>query len=173
MRPGDPGHPRPVRFLPQLRDGKDLHHWLTTTGFDHLPPEWLIHFVGGTLVLDTGLYERVIKEGRLQRRPMCAALDGDAVVWADGLREEVDAVLLATGYRPNLAYLAKLGALDAAGTPLHSGGISATHPGLVYLGLEFQRSFASNTLRGVCRDAEYVIDALAAYVRKAPAAAGL
>ena len=59
------------------------------------------------------------------------------------------------------------------GMPLHSGGISATHPGLVYLGLEFQRSFSSNTLRGVHRDAEHVISPLAAHVRNAPAAVGL
>ena len=57
--------------------------------------------------------------------------------------------------------------------PLHAGGISATHPGLVYLGLEFQRSFSSNTLRGVHRDAEHVIAPLAAHVRNAPRAVGL
>jgi putative flavoprotein involved in K+ transport len=54
--------------------------------------------------------------------------------------------------------------------PRHAGGISLTHPGLVYLGLEFQRSFSSNTLRGVHRDAEHVIPALAAHVHDAPAA---
>jgi len=69
--------------------------------------------------------------------------------------------------------LRPLGALDTQGMPLHSGGISATHPGLVYLGLEFQRSFSSNTLRGVHRDAEHVIPPLAAHVRNAPAAVGL
>jgi putative flavoprotein involved in K+ transport len=57
--------------------------------------------------------------------------------------------------------------------PRHAGGISATHPGLVYLGLEFQRSFSSNTLRGVHRDAEHVVTPLAAHVRNAPAAVGL
>ncbi|AEW95210.1 MULTISPECIES: flavin-containing monooxygenase [Streptomycetaceae] len=163
----------PLRFLPQIRDGRDLHHWLTSTGFDHLPPEWLVHFVGGTLVLDAGRYRAALESGQLERRPMFTALDGDAAVWADGSRQTIDVVLLATGYRPHLGYLAKLGALDEHGMPLHSGGISTTHPGLVYLGLEFQRSFASNTLRGVGRDAEYVIDALSVYVRKAPAAAGL
>jgi hypothetical protein len=56
------------------------------------------------------------------------------------------------------------------GTP---AGISATHPGLIYLGLEFQRSFSSNTLRGVYRDAEHVITPLAAHVRNAPALIGL
>ncbi|WP_338785144.1 NAD(P)/FAD-dependent oxidoreductase [Streptomyces sp. DG1A-41] len=163
----------PVRFLPQIRDGRDLHHWLTATGFDHLPPHWLLHYVGGTLVLDTGEYQDALESGRLQRRPMFTALDGDAVVWDDGSREKADVVLLATGYRPHLDYLAKLGALDEQGAPLHAGGLSVTHPGLVYLGLEFQRSFASNTLRGVGRDAAYVIGSLAAHVRKAPAAAGL
>lgn len=163
----------PIRFLPQLREGRDLHYWLTTTGFDHLPPQWLPHYVSGTLVMDTGPYREALTSGRLIRREMFAALDGETVVWADGTRQAVDVVLLATGYRPSLDYLTPLGALDVAGAPLHSGGLSATHPGLVYLGLEFQRSFASNTLRGVARDAGYVIPPLVAHVKGAPAAAGL
>lgn len=164
----------PLRFLPQVQNGRDLHHWLTTTGFDHLPPEWLVHFVDGTLVLDPGHYEGATRAGRWDRRPVFDRLDGDAVVWADGTRDRTDTVLLATGYRPDLGYLRHLdGALDAAGAPLHAGGLSATRPGLAYLGLEFQRSFASNTLRGVARDAEHVIPPLAAYVGGAPTAAGL
>ena len=84
---------------------------------------------------------------------MFIALDGDAVVWREGEREPVDAVILATGYRPSLGYLRELGALDGAGLPVHTGGISTTHVGLVFVGLEFQRSYASNTLRGVSEDA--------------------
>ncbi|MDT0300643.1 flavin-containing monooxygenase [Streptomonospora wellingtoniae] len=163
----------PVRFLQQRHNGRDLHDWLVDTGFDRLPPEWLIHYVGGTLVMETGDYENALNSGRMDRREMFTAFDGDGVVWADGAREPVDAVVFATGYRPALDYLRPLGALNAAGAPLHTGGISATHPGLAYAGLEFQRSFSSNTLRGVHRDAEHVIAPLAAHVRKAPAAAGL
>ena len=161
---------QPVAFLRQRRDGQDVHHWLVTTGFDQLPPEWLIRYVGGTLVMDTGDYQAALETGRMDRRPMFTAFHPKGVVWADGTRERVDTVLFATGYRPHLDYLAPLGALDDAGLPLHSGGISATHPGLVYVGLEFQRSFSSNTLRGVHRDAGHVIPALAAHVRNAPAA---
>ncbi|MFD3749104.1 flavin-containing monooxygenase [Streptomyces cyaneofuscatus] len=164
---------RPVQFLAQAREGRDVHHWLTSTGFDRLPAAGLIHYVGGTLVLDGGRYRKALESGYLARRAMFAALEGEAVVWADGTREKVDAVLLATGYRPSLDYLKALGALDADGMPLHSGGLSLTHPGLVYLGLEFQRSFASNTLRGVSRDAEHVVGPLVAHVRKAQIAAGL
>ncbi|PSL02846.1 putative flavoprotein involved in K+ transport [Haloactinopolyspora alba] len=164
---------RPVRFLARHQRGQDVHHWSVTSGFDRLPPEWLAQVVPGRLVNDAGEYERALGDGRLERRAMFSALDGDAVVWADGTREHVDAVLLATGYAPRVDHLAGLGALDEHGLPLHSGGLSTTTPGLGYLGLEFQRSFASNTLRGVGRDAEYVMDAVAAYAGGAAAAVGL
>ncbi|WP_394813402.1 flavin-containing monooxygenase [Streptomyces johnsoniae] len=163
----------PLAFLPQRRNGRDLHHWLTATGFDALPPAWLARVVPGTLVLDDGRHRRALDRGIFDRRPMFTALDGEGVVWSDGTRERVDAVLLATGYRPALNYLAGTGALDAEGSPLHVGGLSLAHPGLVHLGLEFQRSFASNTLRGVAVDAAHVMTALAAHVRGAAAAAGL
>jgi len=162
----------PIIFVPQCRGGKDVHYWLQATGFDLLPPEWLRRYFGGRPVDDTGKYQHALETGQYDQRPMVTAFDGDSVVWADGTHEHVDTVVFATGYQPNLEYLGPLGALDG-GLPLHSGGISATHPGLVYVGLEFQRSFSSNTLRGVHRDAEHVIPPLAAHVRNAPAAIGL
>ncbi|NRQ38092.1 NAD(P)/FAD-dependent oxidoreductase [Nonomuraea sp. NN258] len=164
---------RPLAFLPQRRDGHDVHHWLTSSGFDDLPPEWLIHSVQQTLVMDTGDYRAALESGRLERREVFTGFDGDAVVWPGGEREPVDVVLLATGYLPSLEYLRPLGALTPEGLPLHKGGVSIMLPGLVYLGLEFQRSFASNTLRGVSRDADYVIGPLAAHVRDAPVQVGL
>jgi putative flavoprotein involved in K+ transport len=163
----------PLTFHPQCRDGRDLHHWLATSGFDLLPPEWLSHYLGGRWVVDTGKYRDAVEAGLMDRRPMFTAFGADGVIWPDGTREQVDTVVFATGYRPHLGYLSPLDALDGGGLPRHSGGISATHPGLVYLGLEFQRSFSSNTLRGVHRDAGHVITSLAAHVRNAPAAVGL
>lgn len=163
----------PLSFLPQQIDGHDLHHWLGVTGFDRLPGAWLQQIVRKPLVLDTGDYRAAVESGRLDRRAMFTTFDGDELVWTDGSRERPDVVLLATGYRPSLDYLRPLGSLDEHGLPLHVDGLSTTHLGLVYLGLEFQRSFASNTLRGVSRDADYVIGPLAAHVRQAAAAIGL
>jgi putative flavoprotein involved in K+ transport len=162
----------PVAFHPQRQGGRDLHYWLKTTGFDLLPPEWLRHYLSGRWVVDTGKYQHALQAGQLDRRPMFTAFGPDHIVWPDGTREQADTVLFATGYRPDLDYLSPLGALEN-GMPLHAGGISATHPGLVYVGLEFQRSFSSNTLRGVHRDAEHVAAPLAAHVRNAPAAVGV
>jgi putative flavoprotein involved in K+ transport len=163
----------PVTFHPQCRGGRDLHYWLVTSGFDLFPPEWLRHYLGDRWVVDTGKYRHALETRQMDRRPLFTAFGTDGVIWPDGAREQVDTVMFATGYRPHLHYLSPLGAFDEADMPLHTGGISATHPGLVYLGLEFQRSFSSNTLRGVHRDAEHVIPPLAAHVRNAPAAVGL
>ncbi|MGZ4472292.1 MAG: flavin-containing monooxygenase [Nocardioidaceae bacterium] len=158
----------PIAFLPQRINGRDLHYWLQRTGFDDLPPEWLAQLITGPLVTDTGRYRAAVESGRPDRRPMFTALDGEHVIWSDGTREQVDTIVFATGYRPHLDYLRALGALND-GLPQHAGGISTTHPGLAYLGVEFQRSYASNTLRGVHRDAEYIAPAIAAHARGAGA----
>jgi putative flavoprotein involved in K+ transport len=133
----------PVRFIPQRLGGQDVHYWLRETGFDTLPVEWLSKITGGSVVTDSVGFKQTLADGRVERRPMFIALDGNQVVWSDGQREPVDAIILATGYRPSLDYLRELGALDGNAAPIHLGGISSTHVGLVYLGLEFQRSFAS------------------------------
>ena len=154
-----------LAFVAQQPGGLDIHHRLTA-GFDDLPLEWLTPLLTNSLVLDQGRYSDAFTAGLLDRRPMFTAFDGDAVVWPDGSRESVDTVIFATGYRPHLDYLQPLGALEH-GIPQHVGGISTTHPGLAYVGLELQRSFSSNTLRGVSRDAAHVMAPLAAHVRDA------
>jgi len=163
----------PVRFIPQRIGGEDVHYWLRETGFDSLPAEWLSKITGGSVITDSVGFQQTLADGLLDVRPMFIALDADHVVWNVDERERVDAVILATGYRPSLDYLRELGALDTHGAPLHAGGISTTHLGLVYLGLEFQRSYASNTLRGVSADASAVIAPLVAWIRDAPRTIGL
>ncbi|MBQ1028799.1 NAD(P)/FAD-dependent oxidoreductase [Micromonospora sp. C97] len=150
----------PIQFMPQRIRGRDLHHWLHVTRADLLPRSVLTRLIRHAAVLDTGVYRDAIASGVLARQEMFTAFTADGVIWADGTHEAVDTVLFATGYRPNLDYLAPLGALDD-GMPRHVSGVSTTHRGLVYLGLEFQRSFSSNTLRGVGRDAAHVVAALA------------
>jgi len=163
----------PLRFIPQRIGGHDVHHWLRETGFDTLPAAWLRKIGGGSLITDSVGVRQTLADGLLDVRPMFIALDGDEVLWSEHERERVDAIILATGYRPSLDYLRELGALDESGAPLHVGGVSTTHLGLAYVGLEYQRSFASNTLRGVSADAAAVAAPLAAWIRDAPAAIGV
>lgn len=157
-----------VRFAPQQVAGRDLHWWLRRTGADHLPPVILNQIVTGTPVIDTGTYRTAVTSGRLEQRHMFTTFTPDGVRWPDDTQEHVDAVIFATGYRPHLPYLAALGVLDEDGMPRHQQGVSTVLPGLGYLGLEFQRSFSSNTLRGVHRDAIRVVTALSRHRHKAP-----
>ncbi|MFJ4099844.1 flavin-containing monooxygenase [Amycolatopsis japonica] len=147
----------PVKFAPQRPFGKDVHFWSAAVGFDHLPIGHLLKSPPTTAVNDPGSYKAAIHNGKPDQRRMFTTIDGDTVQWPDGTREPVDTILLATGFRPGLSYLDTLGALAPDGRPLHDRGLSTTHPGLGYVGLEWQRSFASATLRGVGRDAHYVL----------------
>ncbi|MGW8439275.1 flavin-containing monooxygenase [Nocardiopsis sp. NPDC055879] len=155
----------PVAWANQRPLGRDIHWWFTRTGLDTAPLR-RIWEKGPTLVNDDGRYRAAFATGNPDRREMFTRLDAAKVTWADGTVEKVDTLLLATGYRPALDYLAPTGALDAQGRPLHRSGISTTVPGLGYVGLEFQRSFSSATLRGVGRDARHVLRRLLARAQR-------
>ncbi|OZM80179.1 NAD(P)/FAD-dependent oxidoreductase [Pseudonocardia sp. MH-G8] len=147
----------PVTYAPQVILGRDMHWWSTTLGVDHLPIGPYLRATPTVPVVDDGTYRAAIDNGRPARMPLFTDIDGTSLTWPDGRAEQVDTVLLATGYRPDLPYLTDLGALDEHGLPLQVRGLSTSHPGLGYVGLEWQRSLASATLRGVGRDAGYVV----------------
>lgn len=147
---------RPLSFTPQKLLGKDIHFWLRITGVDYLPlNKW---FSINTSVLDEGIYKQAISNNKPYRKPMFTSFTEEGVIWEDGKEEKVDTVIFATGYRPNVIYLKSLdGALNAAGSPLQRKGVSQTINGLYYVGLSWQRSFSSATIRGVGPDAKYVV----------------
>ncbi|QNM96897.1 hypothetical protein [Chitinimonas koreensis] len=118
-------------------------------------------------MLDGGPYRRAVRSGRLVREAMFRAVVEDGVIWADGRHERIDVLLFATGFRPRMPWLARLGVLDAEGCPRQRNGVALDLPGLYFVGLSRQRNFASATLRGVGPDAAYVTDLI---VRGAPAA---
>lgn len=150
----------PVQLAPQRPGGVDVHDWLVRSGIDRLPLGHRLGVSRTVPVLDDGRYRAALAQGRPDRRPMFTAVEEQGVVWSDGTREDVDVLLLATGFRaakPHLVGVA--GALRDDGTPRHSGGLSPV-PGLGYVGLEWQRGLASATLRGVGRDAAFVLGRL-------------
>ncbi|WP_309130445.1 NAD(P)/FAD-dependent oxidoreductase [Brevibacterium sp.] len=156
----------PIRFAPQVIGGRDLHWWLARTRADFLPPVVINRLAPGVPVIDSGRLRESVDAGRPDQRRLFSSFTSDGVVWDDGADERVDSVVFATGYRPHLPYLSALGVLDEYGLPRHRHGISTDRPGLGYLGLEFQRSISSNTLRGVHRDAFGVIGALTGQRRR-------
>jgi putative flavoprotein involved in K+ transport len=145
-----------IFLVPQHILGKDGHFWLRVTGLDKT------RFLSdqSTPVVDAGHYRRTIKAGRPDTRRMFTRLTERGVIWRDGTKENVDTIILATGYRPSLQYLSGLAALDSRGLPRQRNGVSTSVPGLYYVGLSGQRNFASATLRGVSSDAGVVVNHL-------------
>lgn len=156
----------PISFAPQRILGKDVHFWLTRSGVDKLPVGQWFGFKIGEAVLDQGQYQAAIKQEQPDRKPMFKAFRENGVVWENGRFEEVDAVIYATGYRPNLPFLQDLGGPDNTDRPHHKGGMSPSVPGLYFVGLPWQRSHRSATLRGVGPDAAFIVRQLINYLNR-------
>ncbi|SDM34252.1 flavin-containing monooxygenase [Allokutzneria albata] len=149
-----------IRFVRQRLFGRDVHFWTTITGLDALPVGPWLATPPGSPVFDHGRFRAALARRQPYQRPMFSRVDGTTVTWSDGSREDIDAIILATGYRPALDYLAPLRTVTPSGRPLHRAGASSTHLGLGYVGLGWQRGLASATLRGVGRDAAYLVSRL-------------
>ena len=143
-----------ILFFPQKILGKDGHFWLRVTGLDRMR---ILRDQSTPVVDAERRYSAAVRAKRPDAQRMFTRFTERGVVWRDGAEEEVDTVILATGYRPNLQYLGALGALDPNGLPLQKAGVSRTVPGLYFMGLSGQRNFASATLRGVGPDAAVVM----------------
>ncbi|MGM0347246.1 flavin-containing monooxygenase [Streptomyces sp. Adlamb9] len=153
----------PVKFVRQRILGHDLHFWLAHTGLGSAPLGRFLRTPPTQPVIDDGRYRAALTQGAPERRKLFTGIDDTMVTWPDGSRERVDVILLATGYRPDLSYLGGTdGILDSTGRPRQRGGISTTDPRVAFVGLEWQRSLSSNSLRGVGRDAARIARHLAA-----------
>ncbi len=152
---------QPIRWRRQSILGRDVHWWLTHTGLERAP--FFSRLLPATVpVLDDGRYRALLRDSEVAWRPIFTRIDGRNLVAANGERRVADVLIFATGYRPHLPFLSGTRAVDTQGVPLHRSGVSTTVPGLGFVGLEHQRSFASATLRGVGRDASTVVRRLRA-----------
>ncbi|PYE53306.1 flavin-containing monooxygenase [Deinococcus yavapaiensis] len=151
---------RNVRWVPQRIFGRDILDWAAPTHVEHLPLGRFGRLPTPTVVYDTGKYRAAFERRHLDQRSMFERFSRRGVVWPNGTEEQVDVVVFATGYRPNLEFLRGLGALDDRGEPYQRLGLSTRVPGLYYVGLPGQRSTSSGTLRGAGLDAAFVVRAL-------------
>ena len=145
-----------IKFFPQKILGMDFHWWLKWTGLEKT--RWLND--QSTPVLDDGRYRAALKGGLFQQREMFTEADESGVIWANGAKEEIDTLLFATGFRPNVSYLDGLKVIDSNQNLIQRNGVSDAHSGLYFLGFPKQRNFASATLRGVGADAAYIMPLL-------------
>ncbi len=149
---------RPPTFLPDEIDGRYLFEQATLRyralqeGRTPDPPRSL-----GDIVV-VPVVREARDRGALESREMFSAFTEHGVVWPDQSREDVDAVIWATGFRPALAHLAPLGIITANNRIDVIGTRSVHEPRLWLLGNGEWTGFASATLIGVGRSARATAD---------------
>jgi putative flavoprotein involved in K+ transport len=147
--------------LPQMFLGCDLFWWLTKT---RLLQKTVESRLGRRLRdRDTliGSRPRQLKRAGVELKPRAVAASGRTVSFADGSELDVDAVIWATGYRPDHSWI-KLPVADPNGVVRHRRGVTDV-PGLYFLGLSWQHTRGSALLGWVKHDAEFIAEQIDAF----------
>jgi putative flavoprotein involved in K+ transport len=141
--------------LPQRLLGRDLFWWLTKTG---LIKKTVDTRIGRRLQHRDTLIGSSPRELRrrygVELKPRVVGADGRTIRFADGSNCNVDAVIWATGYRPDHSWI-DLPLLDSGGRLRHRRGVTDV-PGLYFLGLSWQHTRGSALLGWVKDDAEFI-----------------
>ena len=143
--------------LPQRLLGRDLFWYLETTRLMGRPADSRIgrRMKARDPVL-VGSSPRAIARRGVTLRPRAVSASGREVAFADGSRLEVDAVIWATGYRPDFGWIAPP-VVDEHGQVRHRRGVTDV-PGLYVLGLSWQHTRGSALLGWVEHDAQYIAE---------------
>jgi cation diffusion facilitator CzcD-associated flavoprotein CzcO len=122
-----------------------------------LGPNRLVEEAGRVPILDIGTIAQV-KAGRIRVVPGIEEILPDRVRFADGRSEPCDAIILATGYRPDLGGLIDgfASISDRRGRPRRFGAETAI-PGLFFVGF---RNPPTGALREISREAPRVAAAI-------------
>jgi putative flavoprotein involved in K+ transport len=148
--------PLPQRFL-----GRDLFWWLTKTGILAKTADTRLGRRARDRDTLIGSSPRELERRYcVPVRPRVVSAEGRTVGFADGTEREVDAVIWATGYRPDHAWV-ELPVFGDDGRLRHRRGVTDV-PGLYFLGLSWQHTRGSALIGFVGDDASFVAERIAA-----------
>ena len=140
--------------LPQRILGRDVFRFLQATG---LMSATVTSRIGRRMKdRDTliGSSPRTARKAGITLHPRATQATGSTVTFADAGRLVVEAVIWATGFDRDYAWI-DVPVLDADGMPVHERGVTAS-PGLYFLGMPWQHTRGSALLGWVKDDAEHI-----------------
>jgi putative flavoprotein involved in K+ transport len=143
--------------LPQRLAGRDLFWWLTKTRLLSTTVESRLGSRLRHRELLIGSSPRELRRRhKVELKPRAVEASGRAVHFEGGSEIEVDAVIWATGYRPDYSWI-KLPIFDADGRLGHRRGVTDV-PGLYFLGLTWQHTRGSALIGFVKDDAQFLAE---------------
>lgn len=135
----------------------ELAWWLSGTPIVQLPGK------GGcadhTPIVDPDLFD-AIAEGHVREVGAACGLVRDGVRLADGAIAKADEVILATGFRRDVAWLEGTVSMDSLSIPKNDRGVSPEIRGLGFVGIPCMRTRRSGFLRGFVGDGHAVVSRL-------------
>jgi putative flavoprotein involved in K+ transport len=141
--------------LPQKILGRDLFWWLTKSRlFNTTVESRLGRRLQHRDTLIGSSPRKLRRRYGVELKPRVVDASGRTVRFADGSELEVDAVIWATGYRPDYSWI-DLPVFDPDGRARHKRGVTDV-PGFYFLGLTWQHTRGSALLGWVKEDAEYI-----------------
>jgi putative flavoprotein involved in K+ transport len=147
--------------LPQRIAGRDLFWWLTKTGLIRKTVESrLAQRLKDRDTLIGSSPRELTRNYGVELKSRATDVAGRIVRFEDGSTLEVDAVVWATGYRPDYSWI-ELPILDSNGRPRHRRGVTDV-PGLNFLGLTWQWTRGSALIGWVKDDAAFLAERIAA-----------
>jgi putative flavoprotein involved in K+ transport len=146
--------------LPQRLLGRDLFWWLTKTRLLRTTVESRLgQRMRHRDTLIGSSPRKLRRRYDVSVKPRAVGANGRTVRFADGTELEIDAVIWATGYRPDYSWIA-LPVFDEHGRLRHRRGVTDV-PGLYFLGLTWQHTRGSALLGWVKDDAEFIAERIA------------
>ena len=146
--------------LPQRVLGRDLFWWLTKTRLLNKTVESRLGRKLHTRDTLIGSSPReMTKRYGVALKPRLVGAEGRLLRFQDGSELKVDAVIWATGYRPDYSWI-KLPIFSEDGRLRHRRGVTEV-PGLYFLGLSWQHTRGSALIGFIKDDAEFVAEKIA------------
>ena len=148
--------------LPQRLLGRDLFWWLTKARIlDKTVESRLGRRLSTRDTLIGSSPRAMTRRYGVELRPRLVGADGRRAHFEDGSELEAEAVIWATGYRPDYSWI-ELPIFDEGGRLRHRRGVTDV-PGLYFLGLTWQYTRGSALIGFINDDAVFIAEKIAHY----------
>jgi putative flavoprotein involved in K+ transport len=152
-----------IPSLPQRLLGKDLFWWLSEIGFMKVSTDSRLGRKLAKRDVLIGSSTRRLRRSGVTLMKRLASAAGRRALFDDGSEQQIDAIVWATGYRPDFSWVDVPGVRDQSGGIIHRRGVTEA-PGLFFVGLTWQHTRGSALIGFVGDDAAFIADRIGSRV---------